>query len=119
MLTLLYYVIQILKSGGYLIVDEIGDHLDQRIILDMLDFFLTQSNRTGASLLFSTHYIELLDLITRKDSIYITRNQYSIDVQRYTSLLSDDEAESMELSDVFISGYIETCLLYTSPSPRD
>lgn len=111
-LTLLYYVIQILKSGGYLIVDEIGDHLDQRIILDMLDFFLTQSNRTGASLLFSTHYIELLDLITRKDSIYITRNQYSIDVQRYTSLLSDDEAESMELSDVFISGYIETSPRY-------
>lgn len=111
-LTLLYNIIQVLKSGGYLIVDEIGSDLDRRYILDLLDFFLTTSNQNEATLVFSTHYIEVLDLISRQDSIYILRNDQGIDVQCYTNLLSSSELNMADISDIFMSGYLKTSPRY-------
>ncbi|MCY6992378.1 AAA family ATPase, partial [Staphylococcus argensis] len=64
-LTLLYGIIKTLKSRGYLFVDALEISLDRRYILDLLNFFLTTSNKYGATLIFSTHYIEVLDLINR------------------------------------------------------
>ena len=72
-LNILGYISVILSNGGYLIVDEIENHLNKRIISSLIELFLSDINKQGATLIFSTHYVEILDSIERSDSIYITR----------------------------------------------
>lgn len=73
-LTLMPQIIGVLRRGGYLILDELEDHFNRRIIEFILSLFTDRrTNPHGACLVFSTHYPELLDLIPRKDNIFITR----------------------------------------------
>ena len=68
--------VEVLRTGGYLIVDELEMHLNKEIVRVILSLFSErQTNPKGACLIFSTHYAEILDfaLLNRKDNIYITR----------------------------------------------
>lgn len=64
--------IDILHSGGYLIVDEIETSLNRSLVGVIIGLFSSPvTNPHGAQLVFSTHYPELLDLLHRKDNIYV------------------------------------------------
>lgn len=65
-----------LKDGGYLIIDEIENHLNRSIVDLIIKLFENNYvNKNGATIIFTTHYPELLDFISRNDEIYITYNE--------------------------------------------
>ena len=73
---LILRAVDALKSGGYLITDELELHLNKEIVKVILSLFKDpRTNPNGACLIFSTHYAEIFDfsILDRKDNIYITR----------------------------------------------
>lgn len=96
-----YYVI---KDGGYLIIDELENHLNKTIVQLLMQLFVTTANAKGATLVFSTHYTELLDTIERNDLIIVTQKE-----EGHILLHSMDELygrKDYKKSDVFLSGYL-------------
>lgn len=93
----------ILMQGGYLLVDEIENSLNKKLVEAIIDMFRDPyTNPHNAVLIFTTHYPELLDHLDRSDSIWInTRSQSGVtvnklsdyrnrnDLQRSTMLLSN------------------------------
>ena len=77
-------IIEVLKNGGYFIADELENHFNKKIIEFILGLFNDKrTNPKGACLIFSTHYPELLDFLSRKDNIYITtRNNDDLQLTR-------------------------------------
>ena len=70
---------EILREGGYLLIDEIENHFNKEIVSTLMRFFKdSQLNKKGGVLFFSTHYPELMDEYDRNDSIFITRNSNGI-----------------------------------------
>ena len=66
----------VLKAGGYILFDEIENHINKRLVEWILSLFENRDyNPYGACLIFTTHYPELLDSFVRKDNIYITRKR--------------------------------------------
>lgn len=67
-------VVYALKNGTDLIIDEIENHFHKSLVEYIISLFKDKSvNKYGSSLIFTTHYPELLDLFTREDNIYITK----------------------------------------------
>ena len=55
-------------------------------------FFLDKKvNKKGATLIFSTHYSELLDEFERNDNIYIIRNKEGISAENLSSVYCKSE----------------------------
>ena len=60
-----------LKHGGYLFADELENHLNRQLVNVVIDLFASAStNPHGATLVFTTHYPQLLDSVHRKDNVY-------------------------------------------------
>ena len=98
------------EKGGYLILDELENHFNIEIVSSFIRFFTDKSiNKFGATLLFSTHYTELIDILERNDSIYVVRNINGIIVDRLSDILNRNDCKKSEW---FQSGYLE----YTTPS---
>lgn len=72
---LLYtFVAASLQHGFDLLVDEIEDHFHKTLVENMLSLYKDKSiNRKQATLIFTTHYCELLDLFNRQDNIWVTQ----------------------------------------------
>lgn len=69
-------ILRVLKTGGYLFIDEIENHLNQVIIREILYLFKNASiNKNNATLIISTHYVEILDEISRNDNILYTSKE--------------------------------------------
>lgn len=88
-LSIIPAIVHALVKGGYIVIDEIENHLNKRLVTFILDLFTDESsNPKGACLIFSTHYPELLDDLTRKDNIYIsTRDEKEcLHLQRLSDL---------------------------------
>lgn len=86
-ITLYDMVLNALKKGGILFVDEIENHFNTEIVKDFINFFKDSSiNVHGAVLIFSTHYSEMLDDIERNDNIYITNRTDKVELFRYSDL---------------------------------
>lgn len=97
--------ISTLQDGGYLLVDELENHFHKEITTTLIQFFLDpQLNTNGATLIFSTHYVELLDVLERGDSIYVLRNKQGISVNNFSDFGKRDD---LKKSEVFFSGDIE------------
>lgn len=63
--------LHVLKHGGYLLVDELENSINKQLIFVIIDLFASPvTNPKGATLVFTTHYPELLDHFDRKDSIW-------------------------------------------------
>lgn len=89
-------------KGGYLIVDELENHFNKEIICTIIRFFKNHKfNKNGGTLIYSTHYPELLDENDRNDNIYITNNYDGITVTNLSSILKRND---MKKSDVYQSG---------------
>ena len=61
-------------------------------------------NKNGDTLIFSTHYPELLDEYDRNDNIFITRNRNGITVENLSNILKRNDIKK---SDAYQSGFLE------------
>lgn len=99
--------ISALKSGGYLIVDEMETGLNRSLVGTVIGLFASPvTNPHGAVLLFSTHYPELLDGLKRKDNVYLlVRNEsFDTEVVKYSDRIGRIENKK---SDVVINNVIK------------
>lgn len=95
----------VLKNGGYLIIDELENHFNKEIALTLVRFFMNHKvNPKGATIIFSTHYPELLDEFERNDDILIVRNNGGINVENLSKLLNRNDIKK---SEVYQSGYLQ------------
>lgn len=114
-INLLEKALQAMKSGGYLIVDEIENHMHKKLVQTIIRFFLDPKvNKNGASLIFSTHYAEIIDTIQRKDSINILRKtpDFNLEMFKYSDKVSRND---LKKSEVYLSNLIEG----TAPAYED
>ena len=96
---------EVLQSGGYIVVDEVENHFNKEIVTTLLRFFMdSKLNKNGGTLIFSTHYPELLDEYERNDSIFITRNLNGITVENLSNILKRNDIKK---SDAYQSGFLE------------
>jgi uncharacterized protein len=96
---------EVLQSGGYIVVDEVENHFNKEIVTTLMRFFMdSKLNKNGGTLIFSTHYPELLDEYDRNDSIFITRNRDGITVDNLSNILKRNDIKK---SDAYQSGLLE------------
>ncbi|SFL05846.1 hypothetical protein SAMN05216390_10946 [Lachnospiraceae bacterium KH1T2] len=96
---------EVLKQGGYFVIDEVENHFNKEIVATLIRFFMDiKLNKNGAVLIFSTHYPELLDEYDRNDSIYITRNHDGIELKSLTEVLKRND---IKRSDAYQSGLLD------------
>lgn len=106
-ITLYGALLSILKLGGIAFIDELEIHFNHTIVRSFIDFFANPKiNIHHATLIFSTHYSELLSDLPRGDEIYLTsRNPQNnkIELRRYsnTKVRSD-----LDKADVIDSNYL-------------
>lgn len=108
------YAIKTFKNGGYLIVDELENHFNQEIVSTLIRLYMDKKvNPNGATLIFSTHYSEILDIFERNDSIYIIRNNKGeITTDNISTLINRND---MKKSEIYQSGFLEgTTPIYDS-----
>ena len=92
-------------EGGYLIVDELENHINEEIVTTLVRFFMNPNvNKNGATLIYSTHYSELLDEYERNDCIYIVRNRGGIYAENLSLILKRNDIKK---SEAYESGYLE------------
>lgn len=71
-----------LSNGISLIIDEIEDHFHKTLVENMISLFKEPLiNKKHATLIFTTHYCELLDLFNRKDNIWITKSDEQVYIE--------------------------------------
>ena len=96
--------IRVLKTGGYLIVDEVENHFNRELVASLLRLFMNKNtNPKGAVIVFSTHYPELLDELDRNDAVFITRSSHGLTVDNLNSLLNRND---MKKSEVYQSNFL-------------
>ena len=74
---LLLYTLMVasLKEGFDLLVDEVETHFHKTLVENMISLYKDKTvNRNNASLIFTTHYCEVLDQMGRQDNIWICRS---------------------------------------------
>ena len=98
--------IMVLRNGGFLLLDEIENHLNRQLVNVIIDLFASgETNPHGATLLFTTHYPEVLDHLRRKDNVYFfARSADALtSVVKYSSRIKRVENKK---SEVFVSNFI-------------
>ena len=71
-----------LKWGFDLLVDEIENHFHKTLVENLIMLYKDKNvNRKNATLIFSTHYCELLDLFNRSDNIWITHSNDKVEIE--------------------------------------
>ena len=91
------YAIRIFNNGGYLIIDELENHFNREIVSTLIRFYMDKKvNKKGATLIFSTHYSELLDEFERNDNIYIVRNRQGITIENLSKILKRNDIKKSE-----------------------
>lgn len=72
-------VVASLQNGFDLIVDEIENHFHKTLVENMISLYKDKSvNKHQATLIFTTHYCELLDLFNRQDNIFIAKAEKNV-----------------------------------------
>lgn len=96
---------EVLASGGYILVDELENHFNKEIVVTLMRFFMDSSlNKNGSTLIFTTHYPELLDEYDRNDAIYIVRKRNGITAENLSYILKRNDIKK---SDAYQSGFLE------------
>ena len=104
---ILFWVKSIIRNGGYLIIDELENHFHKRLVQFIIELFNDKNiNKNGATLVFTTHYAEVIDFIERKDNIFviIRDKEYVSNLIRYGDIINRIENKK---SEVFLSNYIK------------
>ncbi|MCM1256988.1 MAG: ATP-binding protein [Roseburia sp.] len=102
------------SEGGYLIIDEIENHFNREIVATLIRFFMdAKVNKNGATLIYSTHYSELLNEFDRNDSIYIVRNIGGITAENLSHILKRNDMKKSEVYDSdFLGGTVPSYEAY-------
>ena len=79
-------------------MDELENHFNKSIVQNFIRLFLNPAiNKKGAALIFSSHYIELLDIFERCDFIYINRHQNGgLTVENLSTILTRNDIKKSE-----------------------
>lgn len=102
--TLYGNVLQALRTGGIIFIDELENHFNHAIVRAFIEYFANPKiNKNRATLIFSTHYSELLDDLERGDEIYLTKRDKLIRLQRYSKT---KVRKDLNKSEVFDSDYL-------------
>ena len=102
-----------LKNGSYLIIDEIENHLHKSIIMNIIQLFANSLNKNGATLIFSTHYSEIIDMVPRTDMIYVaTKEENLIQFKKMSQGLGDQDRNDKKKSEVLLSGKLSNTPTY-------
>jgi len=105
-ITLFYEIFNALRNGAVLFVDEIELHVNKQIVRDFIGFFADpRINKNNATLVYSTHYIELIDDLQRGDEIYILRRKQHTQVLRYSE--AKGVRGELKKSDIFQSNRLQ------------
>ncbi|MCC8047042.1 MAG: ATP-binding protein [Clostridiales bacterium] len=71
-----------LKNGLDLLIDEAETHFHKTLVENMINLYKDKSvNKRNATLAFTTHYCEVLDLFNRQDNIWICRTEDKVLIQ--------------------------------------
>lgn len=74
-------VIASLQHGFDILIDEIENHFHKTLVENIISLYKDRSvNRHNATLYFTTHYCELLDLFNRQDNIWVCRAEEHISI---------------------------------------
>lgn len=111
-INMLIAIQKVFDTGGYLIIDELENHFNKTIVINLLGLFLSKNNHNGATLIFSTHYAEILDAISRTDSIYVMRKTDVVMVEKYSVLAQDKDRKDKKKSALLLSGTITSAPRY-------
>ncbi|MDD6462291.1 MAG: AAA family ATPase [Bifidobacteriaceae bacterium] len=109
------FAIRALQQGGYLVVDEIENSLNKKLVETIMDLFAyPATNPHGATLVFTTHYPELLDHLGRKDDVYFTvrDDDWRIRLIKYSDQIKRIEPKK---SEVFFANLVRG----TAPKAKD
>lgn len=108
---ILTQVQKILNNGGYFVIDELENHLNIVIVKLILELFEdSRTNPLNATLIFSTHYIELLDSFDRMDNVFITsKKENKINIDNLRDLV---DRTDLKKSDIYYSTINEVGLKY-------
>jgi len=113
-ISFLTYILNIFKNGGYLLIDEIENHFNKTIVINIIRMFSSNLNKNSATLLFSTHYSEILDAIDRSDSIYVLNKKQDIHVNKFSKIAGSYDRIDKKKSDVILSGILDTAPRYSA-----
>lgn len=81
-LLLYIYVVYSLRNGTDIIIDEIENHFHKALVENLIALYKDKSvNKHAATLIFTTHYCELLELLNRSDNIYISKYKQSLKLE--------------------------------------
>lgn len=77
---LLYiFVVAALENGFDLLIDEVENHFHKTLVDNIISLFKDKTvNKKSATLVFTTHYCEVLDLFNRQDNIWIAKSDDKI-----------------------------------------
>lgn len=76
------FVVYSLRTGADLIIDEIENHFHKTLVENLVNLYKDKSvNKKNATLIFTTHYCEILDLFGRSDNIYISKYEDAIKLE--------------------------------------
>lgn len=76
------FVVYSLRTGMDLIIDEIENHFHKTLVENLVNLYKDKSvNKKNATLIFTTHYCEMLDLFGRSDNLYISKFENSIKLE--------------------------------------
>ena len=112
----------VLREGGYFLVDEIENSLNKKLVETIMDLFASPvTNPRGATLVFTTHYPELLDHLDRKDSVYfaVRDENRRIQLVKYSEGLEKAAPKKARVeskkSEIFFSNLVKG----TAPKAKD
>lgn len=114
--------VEVLREGGYFLVDEIENSLNKKLVETIMDLFASPiTNPRGATLVFTTHYPELLDHLDRKDCVYFTIRDENRHIQliKYSDGLAKAAPKKARVeskkSEIFFSNLVKG----TAPKAKD
>lgn len=108
-------MIQSFVSGGYYIIDELENHFNKAIVESIISLYQSKVNSKGSTLIFSTHYSEILDTIERKEAIKVLRkNKDGIHIDSLASLANSKGKDRTDIdsSTLVLSGIFDTAPSY-------
>lgn len=103
--------IAMLKLGGSLIIDEIENSFHKNLVENIIMIFNDKRiNKNKANLIFSTHYVEILDIFRRRDNIYImNKKEFITNCNLYDDY---DERTDLSKSNQFNNNTFKTLINY-------
>ncbi|MBQ3138839.1 MAG: ATP-binding protein [Ruminococcus sp.] len=111
----LYTLIAIsLIEGIDLLVDEVENHFHKTLVENIISLYKDPAiNKHNATLIFTTHYCEVLDLFGRKDNIWISKSDKQVYLQNMYDVYKENNIRSELLkSRQFYNNTFDTAVNY-------